>query len=459
LRSALLWSATLVVAGHNELQSKSKSFDLSNSKSILIVGAGIAGIAAAKYLQDFGFDVTILEGSNRVGGRIYTKEFDNIAIDLGAAWIHGHDPKNPLVKLVDSYGLATFPTDWDQAFFYDPGDGIIDDEDFDRIAEKSNRIIEAIHELQETARSNESIEQLVGSLLKSLDEPDVVKRGILWWLSSEIETENATNYRNLSAQFWDKDEAFAGNDLLMEEGLSRMIRRMAENLDVRFGNIVEDISYAGSKIKVSGVWGEFAADRLLCTLPLGVLKANSVKFTPALPASKVESIERLGMGLLNKVVITFKHAFWPADAHILGILNNDVEERLEFFPVLPGSKSSVLVALAFGAFAKQLESMSKQEVITKIVSQLIEIEPSISSDDVVDIYVTAWSSDPLSRGAYTHIPPNSSMADPESLGRQIDNKLFFAGEATNPLYLGTMHGAYLSGIRAAKEIESSFEAS
>ena len=165
------------------------------------------------------------------------------------------------------------------------------------------------------------------------------------------------------------------------------------------------------------------------------------------------------MGLLNKVVITFKHAFWPADAHILGILNNDVEERLEFFPVPPGSKSSVLVALAFGAFAKQLESMSKQEVITKIVSQLIEIEPSISSDDVVDIYVTAWSSDPLSRGAYTHIPPNSSMADPESLGRQIDNKLFFAGEATNPLYLGTMHGAYLSGIRAAKEIESSFEAS
>ena len=94
MRSALLWSATLVVAGHNELQSKSKSFDLSNSKSILIVGAGIAGIAAAKYLQDFGFDVTILEGSNRVGGRIYTKEFDNIAIDLGAAWIHGHDPKN-----------------------------------------------------------------------------------------------------------------------------------------------------------------------------------------------------------------------------------------------------------------------------------------------------------------------------------------------------------------------------
>ena len=163
------------------------------------------------------------------------------------------------------------------------------------------------------------------------------------------------------------------------------------------------------------------------------------------------------MGLINKVVITFEHSFWPADAHILGILSNALEERLEFFPVPPGGKSSVLVALAFGAFAKELESMSKQQVITKIVSQLIEIEPSISSDNVVDVYVSAWSSDPLSRGAYTHLPPGSSMADPENLGRPINNKLFFAGEATNPIYLGTMHGAYLSGIRAAKEIQSSLE--
>ena len=280
LRSALLLSATLLVSTHDELQSKSKPSALTNSKSILIIGAGIAGIAAAKYLKDIGFNVTILEGGNRVGGRIFTKEFDNISIDLGAAWIHGDDPKNPLVKLADSYGLATFATDWDQAFIYNPGVGIIEDEDFDRIAEKSNRIIEAIHELQETAKSHESIEDLVSLALKSLDENEIIKRGILWWLSSEIETEYATNYRNLSAQYWDQDEAFAGDDLFMERGYSSMIQRMADNLDIRFDSLVENIDFASGKIKVSGKWGEFTSDRVLCTLPLGVLKANSVKFNP-----------------------------------------------------------------------------------------------------------------------------------------------------------------------------------
>ena len=457
LRSALLLSATLVLSSHQELHSKSKSFNLNNSKSIIIVGAGMAGVAAAKFLQDIGYDVTILEGSNRVGGRIYTKKFDNVSVDLGAAWIHGDDPKNPLVKVADSYGLTTFPTDWDQAFFYDAGDGIIDDEDFDRIVEEANQIIEEIYELQYTAKSNESIEQLVGRALDSLDVSDVIKRGILWWLSSEIETEYATNYRNLSAQFWDKDEAFAGDDLLMKEGYSLMIQRMADKLDIRFSSVIEDIVYSDNRIKVSGKWGEFDADRVLCTLPLGVLKTNSVTFTPDLPASKVESIGRLGMGLLNKVIIRFDHAFWPADAHILGILNNNLKDRFEFFPIQPGGKSTVLVALAFGDFAKDLESMSRKEITSKVISQLIEIEPSLSLDNVVDFYVTTWSSDPLFRGSYTHIPPGASMADSEVLARPIDGKLFFAGEATNPQYLGTMHGAYLSGIRAAKEIQSSLE--
>ena len=78
--------------------------------------------------------------------------------------------------------------------------------------------------------------------------------------------------------------------------------------------------------------------------------------------------------------------------------------------------------------------------------------PTISVDDVIDVYITRWASDPMAQGAYIHIPPNGSMGDCENLSRSISDRLFFAGEATNQIYFGTVHGAYLSGMRAAQEI-------
>ena len=452
LRAGLFLAMPWGITTKQKLYAQNKINEPSPKKSILVIGAGMAGITAARYLQDKGHLVTVLEGRERVGGRIHTKQFGDNSVDLGAAWIHGNSPNNPLVALAKRYELSTSPTNWDETWLYEPNKGVIDDDDFERIEIKANQVIDSIHRLQINAKKSESMEATVEKLLSSMDEPEHLKRGVRWWLSSEIEGVSAANYKNLSLQYWDADEAFEGDDLLIAEGYGALANKMAKGLNIQLGHTVETVAHTSNGVKATGPWGHIEADQAILTVPLGVLKAQAIKFSPPLPADKTESINKLSMGLLNKLILTFREPLWPAEAHRLGLLSDSTKERIEYFPISPGSKSGILIGLAYGDFARTLEGMSKKQVINKAIGQLKKMVPTISEDDVIDVHITRWASDPLAQGSYIHIPPNGAMADCEKLSKSVDNRLFFAGEATNPMYFGTVHGAYLSGMRAAQEI-------
>ena len=453
LRAALFLATPWVIEAQKRLYAKTPTNESSSSKSILVIGAGMAGITAARYLQDKGHRVTVLEGRDRIGGRIHTKQFGNTSIDLGAAWIHGDSPNNPLIALAKRYRLSTSPTNWDETWFYEPNEGVIEDEDFERIEAKADQLVSSIHRKQANANKNESIEATVEKLLSSMDEPEHIKRGVRWWLSSEIEGVSAANYKDLSLRHWDEDEAYEGDDLLITEGYGALANQMSKGLDIQMNHNVEKVTHTNNGVKATGPWGSIEADQAILTVPLGVLKAEGITFSPTLPADKIRSINRLSMGLLNKIVLTFKKPFWPEEAHRLGLLTESTKERIEYFPVPPGSNSGILIGLTYGDFAKKLEEMTKKQVINKAISQLQQMIPTVSEDDVIDVHITRWASDPLAKGSYIHIPPNGAMADCESLSKSIDNRLFFAGEATNQMYFGTVHGAYLSGLRAAQEIQ------
>ena len=452
LRAALFIATPWIFGAQKRLNAKTPTDEFTSSTSIVVIGAGIAGIAAARYLQDKGHRVTVLEGRDRLGGRIHTKQFGNNSIDLGAAWIHGDSPNNPLIALAKRYRLSTSPTNWDETWFYEPNEGVIEDEDFERIEAKADQLVSLIHRQQANANTNESIEATVENLLNSMDEPEHIKRGVRWWLSSEIEGVSAANYKDLSLRYWDVDEAYEGDDLLIAEGYGALARQMAKGLDIQLNHTVEAVTHTNNGVKATGPWGHIEADQAILTVPLGVLKAETIKFSPPLPADKIESINKLSMGLLNKIILTFRKPFWPAEAHRLGLLTGSTKDRIEYFPVPPRSNSGILVGLAFGDFARKLEEMTKKQVINKVISQLQQMVPTVGEDDVIDVHITRWASDPLARGSYIHIPPNGAMADCESLRKSINNRLFFAGEATNQIYFGTVHGAYLSGLRAAQEI-------
>ena len=206
-----------------------------------------------------------------------------------------------------------------------------------------------------------------------------------------------------------------------------------------------------SEVIISGEWGRVSGDIAIVTVPLGVLKNKSIDFVPKLPEEKIDCIERLEMGLLNKIVIQFDKRFWPSKAHRLGLISESTNERIEFFPARPASDNAVLIALTYGDYARSLERRSKEEILHIMLSQIKKLFPRVSKSNIVDMLVTKWDSDEFTYGSYSYIPPNASLDDCETLSKPVGNNLLFAGEATNRYYLGTVHGAYISGLRAASQ--------
>lgn len=206
------------------------------------------------------------------------------------------------------------------------------------------------------------------------------------------------------------------------------------------------------------------ADCVVCTVPLGVLKYGSVAFEPPLPPWKGEVIERLGFGILNKVVLVYEKMFWESERHIFGILQDSPEggsrsqkdyrtnrgRFFQWFNVTNMAGLPCLVALMAGDAGFETERRSNEHLIAEATRLL----RSVFGSDVpypLESIVTRWGSDPFSRGSYSSAAPGIHPDDYDTMARPVGN-LFFAGEHTIGTHPATVHGAYLSGLRAASEV-------
>ena len=451
LASALLAAGSWLMPGRR-LHIADAQATTGSGETVVVIGAGMAGLSAARRLTANGYRVIVVEARDRPGGRMWTDHSLGTAVDLGAAWIHGDSSSNPLMKMVAKYGLSTTATEWDEAWLFDIGYGEIEDESYDAIWRRSESIIERLYEAQSTASSKRSVADALAPILKGLSGDPIVKRGIEWRLASQIAVEYATNFDQLALKHWDVDEKFGGDDVIVSGGFQKIVGPLSDGLDIRYGHVVDKVSFDGSGVKVTTSQGVIEADRVVVTLPLGVLQQDRVRFEPQLPEDKRSSIGRLGMGVMNKIALRFSKRFWPEDAHRLGLLNSSTENLTEYFPLTPYSGHPVIVGLTRGRHAKSIEKANKEEVVQQALSDLRFMFGSAVPYKAVDSVVTGWYSDEFSYGAYSHIPPGGSFSDYRTLARPLEGKVFFAGEATHARYPGTLHGAHLSGERAAKEI-------
>lgn len=451
LQIAAFGSTIWLVSNQTKLIAAGTSSINRKRKKAIVIGAGMSGITAAKHLLDNNFDVTILEARERPGGRISTSKIGSISVDMGASWIHGDSQLNPLMKLVDKYNLKTAVTNWDQTWLYGEKGIVIEDKEYNSIERKSNQIIQKIYELQESSSADQSMKIVIEDLISEIRAPSLIKNGVKWLLSVDIEGGYAADYKDLSLWYWDDGEGFEGNDIFLLDGYGSLIKKMIEGVNIEYNVKVDKIKYSEEGVLISGEWGSVKGDIAIVTVPLGVLKNKSINFVPPLTPEKEQSIERLEMGTLNKVFIEFDKRFWPTKAHRLGHITGDTNASIEFLPARPGLNNRVLVAYISGDYARSLERKSKEEVANIIISQIKKMFPRISKSNLVDILITRWDSDSFTHGSYSYIPPNASLDDLEILSKPIGNSLLFAGEATSRDYNATVHGAYLSGLRAASQ--------
>jgi monoamine oxidase len=422
-----------------------------NRADVIVIGAGMAGIAAARKLVEDDFDVIILEARDRPGGRIWTDDSLGVPLDLGAAAIEGVTG-NPLTRLAKEFGVKTRPFDDDTYELYDKDGKRLSEAYVNRIDKIWREIQDEIFELAAESGLDTSLQDVLDELLTEYDLNAKALRLLRWFIVTEVENLYAAELSEISLQSLDTGRDFRGGDALFPGGYREIIDGLAEGLKVNLNQKVELVEYDADKgVRVTTNRGVFEADYALVTVPLGVLKRGSISFDPPLPEEKQQAIKRLKMGTLNKVVLRFQRQFWSREVAYLGYLKEKSEPLFDIWNMEHFTDAPILLGFASGRHALSLEEMSVEQAAGELMSDLRRMLGKTISDPI-DAVVTAWHSDPLAYGSYSLISKGASADDYTILAEPVDDCLFFAGEATTEDYPGEVHGAFLSGEREAARI-------
>ncbi|CAA9957668.1 Lysine-specific histone demethylase 1 [Pyrenophora teres f. maculata] len=300
---------------------------------------------------------------------------------------------------------------------------------------------------------------------------------LLSWHHANLEYANAVSVNQLSLSGWDQDigNEFEGEHSEVIGGYQQVPRGLWQcpsKLDVRFNTPIKTVHYdteerqVGKAVRIECTNGEvYEADQVILTTPLGVLKSGSIKFEPPLPDWKQDVIERMGFGLLNKIILVYEKAFWEPDRDMFGLLNEaehaasmrpeDYSEKRGrfylFWNCIKTSGKPVLVALMAGDAAHWAEKTSNNELVKDVTDRLDAMFAPNHVPLPTETIVTRWKKDPFARGSYSYVGPKTQTGDYDVMARP-HGPLHFAGEATCGTHPATVHGAYLSGLRVAAEV-------
>ncbi len=416
---------------------------VAGDERIVIVGAGAAALAAAHELQVRGFsNVVLLEARDRVGGRIWTSSIgDGVPVELGATWIHGVRG-NPVSEIVESHGIATAETDYDNAVLYDHDGRPAEPVD----AALWGEYMALAYEMPE-ASLQDVFERFAS--IHGLSEDD--RRLWLYSLASMFSHEFAADISDLSIMSYDGPSTLRGGDVVFPEGYSQIVDVLAAGRDIRLDHPVAQVDHSGPAVVVTTESGDtFEADRVVVTVPLGVLKAGTISFTPALPPAMRDAIAALDMGILNRTVLLFDEPFWDRDTEWIGYAGERPGQWSETLNLYPYLQQPVLAMFNPGSFGAEIEQYSDADLTSRAVEALKAMFGDVP--EPVDTVSTRWGADPWTRGSYSYLPVGVEFDTYRDMARPVGDRLFFAGEATHSRFPSTVHGALLSGRRAARQI-------
>ena len=417
------------------------SVPLPTNPDIVIIGAGSSGLSAAKKLKEIGTSYVVLEASERIGGRAFTES--NILgqpFDHGCSWISGSNDnifsdlgKNNNFTLVDHSNpkIEMFERDGKRS----PNEAV-------KEYNKSEIKIKEI--LRDTGRRG--IDIPASKIIPKVPYGECFQN----W-------EGALNYavdvdQISTAEYWNTKESQPS--FIVKEGLGSLVATLNDNFPIALDTNVLEVDYSGSGVKVVTSKGIILAKACICTVSIGVLKSEKIKFTPKLPNKTQKALNGIQMGLLVKIALLF-------DGNRLGFTENSFLQ----YDIAPENIGSGCYFLAWptghdyivgfigGRFAWNLSKQGEDEIVEYALSKLEYLSGSNIRKHFLKGFASDWANNPLTKGSYSAVKPGYYGAR-ELLNEPIAEKLIFAGEATAGDLAGLVNGAYESGKMAATRISN-----
>ena len=405
---------------------------LPSEVDIAIVGAGAAGLGAARALERSGLSILVLEARGRVGGRGYTiTAAPDIIFDVGCGWLHSAD-KNSFVEIAKQLKFeidSTRPPWREQSF-----DAVFPP------AERADFIkaLDAFYGRAEEAATTG----------RDCAASDYLEPGNRWnpMIDAVSTYVNGCELKDMSTLDWD---AYEDRDLnwRVRRGYGALIAAYGASCPVALDCKVALIDHSDRRIRIETSQGTLTADKVIVTVPTTLIADEAIRFSPPLP-SKVDAAAGLPLGVDDKVTLALEDAeAFPKEGNLRGAT---MRTEMGTYHIRPFGQPCI-EGFFGGSFARALEDSGEGAIAAHGIDEIAGFLGNDIRRKLKPLYESRWAHDPFSRGSYSHALPGHA-GDRAVLAAPVDGRLFFAGEATSPIFFTTAHGARDSGERAAQEV-------
>lgn len=402
---------------------------------VVVIGAGAAGIAAAKQLQAAGRSVVVLEARGRLGGRTFTDTSLGPSYDAGAMFIHWAE-RNPWTEIARELGVPTPNESWGGGFqLFQNGQPMAASDRARRrgaFGEIDRRL-----ETMDLQGLDMSIAELLSDLGPEL--APVATSGLLLSIGEESARISARDYQRL----------WSGEDYVVPSGYGNLVARYAAGLDIRLSQPVTAIDWSGAGVAITTAAGTLRARACIVTVPVGVLKGGAIRFTPELPGRSRDALAGIGMGALTKIALKLegqRFGIAPGTTYF----EAGASGRLISFELFPGDQD-IVIGYCGGDYARELSQGGAKAAREHVVDLLASMIGSDLRKAAGPVSFPAWWTDPFSLGSYSVCLPGHAAAR-DVLAEPVGDRLWFAGEATAGGGAMTAGGATLAGRTAAAAV-------